>query len=112
MHEKPNNISTRFNSLAASFYLDTAFLYKPIENTMNFYAVIVDDDLEHSPVVRLIATGPTTASIQYTTDFNPYATYSKVLKSNFTIAQIQPLVLKTTFNGQIVNAHICACMAH
>lgn len=74
---------------------------------MSFYAVVIDDDFTYAPMVRLIKTGPSPASLLATKCFEPYGTYSKCDKLAFAITQRECLVLTSTINNQPVPAHVC-----
>lgn len=75
---------------------------------MTIYAVIIDDELDNAPFVKLIAHSSDISSLKTTINFNPYGAYSKIEKVKFVIKQLEALTLTTTFNGQRVEAHICA----
>ncbi|MYN07753.1 hypothetical protein [Pseudoduganella aquatica] len=79
---------------------------------MSLFALIIDDEYSHSPTPRLIVTGPTAASVQGAgQQFDPYAPYTKIIKTDFAITQQQAVTLTSTVNNQPVPAHVCKLTA-
>lgn len=78
---------------------------------MSFYAVVIDDDFQYAPMVRLIRVAPAPGPLQATQWFDPYLSYSRCDKVGFAIAQGAPLVLTSTINDQAVPAHVCQITA-
>jgi hypothetical protein len=74
---------------------------------MTIYAVVIDDDLNFARAIRLVSSGPDPRSLEGTQSYDPYGAYSKLYKSSFNIAEIEPINLVSTINGQQVPAHIC-----
>lgn len=73
---------------------------------MSFYAVVIDDDYQYAPMVRLIRVGPAPGPLLATKWFDPYLSYSRCDKVGFAIAQGAPVVLTSTINNQAVPAHV------
>jgi hypothetical protein len=78
---------------------------------MSFYAVVIDDDFQYAPMVRLIRVGPAPGPLLATKWFEPYSPYSKCDKVGFAITQGAPLILTSTINNQPVPAHVCQLTA-
>ena len=74
---------------------------------MIFFAVITDDDFNHAPMPRLIASSPIGATLSETKWFDPYKGYSRLVRTSFQITQGPPIPLLSTIHNQPISAHIC-----
>lgn len=77
-----------------------------------FYAIVLDWDFgANNPTLDLIDSGKTSGQLKGTTDYDPSADCSRILRDKFQIDQQDNHPIRNSYTSNINPAHICRLSA-